>query len=426
MSAAANAPSSASSMISMASTLAFRSAAIARRGDLLALADGQLAAGDLDLLLGALADQAVAHGPVHRARLQVQAIHRVERADDLVGAAQAERAQEHRRQELALAVDADVQQVLGVVLELHPRPAIRDDLRDEEGLVLGVEERARRPVQLADDDALGAVDDERAVLGHQRDVAEVDLLLLDVADGLHPRLRVLVPDHEPDGDLQRHGVGHAALLALVDVVLQLHRDHLAADVADVAAGRVGRAAARAEHFLVAVRIGDQRVPAVRTGLAQVLQALELAALALPVADGVLDELERRVLPEVADREDGLEHRLQSRVLALGGEAVHLQETFVALLLYFDQVRNRNRRLDLREIDALAVDVLRQAVHAFRSPLRPSLRAGIGKKPPKMRSHPEPTRPWAATLSRPMRRLAPARRRVLTSLRPWRRPLRTSS
>ena len=33
-------------------------------GDLLALADGHLAAGDLDLLLGALADQAVAHGPV--------------------------------------------------------------------------------------------------------------------------------------------------------------------------------------------------------------------------------------------------------------------------------------------------------------------------------------------------------------------------
>ena len=308
----------------------------------------------------------------------MQAVHRVERADDLVGAAQAERAQEHRRQELALAVDAHVEQVLGVVLELHPRPAIRDDLRDEERLVFRVEERARRPVQLADDDALGAVDDERAVLGHQRDVAEVDLLLLDVADGLHPGLRVLVPDHEPDGDLERHGVGHAALLALVDVVLQLHRDRLAADVADVAAGLCWPC--RSSGRALPCRRTDRRRawPAVRAGLAQVLQALQLAALALPVADGVLDELERRVLPEVADREDRLEHRLQTRVLALGGQAVHLQEPFVALLLNFDQVRNRNRRLDLREIDALAVDVLRQAVHAFRSPLRPSVRAGIGK------------------------------------------------
>ena len=45
-----------------------------------------------------------------------------------------------------------------------------------------IEEDARAAVQLADDDALGAVDDERTGVGHQRDLAEVDLLLLDVAD----------------------------------------------------------------------------------------------------------------------------------------------------------------------------------------------------------------------------------------------------
>ena len=94
-------------------------------------------------------------------------------------------------------------------------------------------------MELRHDDALGAVDDERAVVRHQRDVAEVDLLLLDVADGLHPGLGVLVPDDEPDGDLERHRVGHAALLALVDVVFQLQPDGVAADVADVAARLVG-------------------------------------------------------------------------------------------------------------------------------------------------------------------------------------------
>ena len=41
-----------------------------------------------------------------------------------------------------------------------------------------------RAVELRDDDPLGPVDDERAVLGHHRDLAEVDLLLLDVADGV--------------------------------------------------------------------------------------------------------------------------------------------------------------------------------------------------------------------------------------------------
>ena len=39
-----------------------------------------------------------------------------------------------------------------------------------------------RAVHLGDDDPLGAVDDEGALLGHERDVAHVDVLLLDVLD----------------------------------------------------------------------------------------------------------------------------------------------------------------------------------------------------------------------------------------------------
>ena len=84
-----------------------------------------------------------------------------------------------------------------------------------------MEEGAGRAMQLRDHDPLGAVDDESPVVGHQRDVTEVDLLLLDVADRLDSGFRILVPHHEPDGDLERYGVGHATLLALLDVVLEL-------------------------------------------------------------------------------------------------------------------------------------------------------------------------------------------------------------
>ena len=53
------------------------------------------------------------------------------------------------------------------------------------GLALVVlEEHARRAVQLRDDHALGAVDDERALVGHQRHFAHVDLLLLHFLDHL--------------------------------------------------------------------------------------------------------------------------------------------------------------------------------------------------------------------------------------------------
>jgi len=83
-----------------------------------------------------------------------------------------------------------------------------------------VEEDARAPVELADDDALRTVDDEGAGLRHQRDLAEVDLLLLDVA---HDALATLagVVDHELGRDLDRRGVRHPALTALFDVVLRL-------------------------------------------------------------------------------------------------------------------------------------------------------------------------------------------------------------
>src|SRR5213079_1884400 len=132
----------------------------------------------------------------------------------------------------------------------------------------------------------------------------------------------------------------------------------------VAAGLVCLAATRTEDLAVSVGIGDQRGAAVDARLAQVVQALELAALALPVADRILDELERRVLAEIADRKDRLEHRLQTRVLALARQAVHLQEALVGLLLDLDQVRNRNGGLDFRKIDALAVDVLGKAIHLY--------------------------------------------------------------
>src|SRR6185295_20283533 len=106
------------------------------------------------------------------------------------------------------------------------------------------------------------------------------------------------------------------------------------------------AAARAQHLAVAVRIGNQRRAALAARLAQVVQAGQLAALALPVADRILDELERRVLSEIADREDRLKDRLQPRILALGRQTVHLQEPLVRLPLNLDQIRDGNSRLDL--------------------------------------------------------------------------------
>jgi hypothetical protein len=101
-----------------------------------------------------------------------------------------------------------------------------------------------------------------------------------------------------------------------------------------------------------IRIGDNRSAAIATGGAQVMQALEVAALALPVADRVVHELELRHFAEILDRKHGREHRLKAAVLALARQQIHLQEPLIGLHLDFNQIGNLDRALDFREIQPL--------------------------------------------------------------------------
>ena len=75
-----------------------------------------------------------------------------------------------------------------------------------------------------------------------------------------------------------------------DVVLQLQPNRVPALVAEV--GRVGvvGAALRTQHVAGMKRIGDDRVAAVLTGGAEVMQTFEVSALALPVTNGIIHKL----------------------------------------------------------------------------------------------------------------------------------------
>jgi hypothetical protein len=73
------------------------------------------------------------------------------------------------------------------------------------------EVHARRTDELRHDDALGAVDDERALVRHEREVTHEDGLALDLAG---------LVVHELGGDEQRRGVRDVAVLAVVDGVLR--------------------------------------------------------------------------------------------------------------------------------------------------------------------------------------------------------------
>jgi len=183
-------------------------------------------------------------------------------------------------------------------------------------------------VQLADDYALGAVDDERAVLGHQRNIAEENFLFLDVANGLRARVGIFVVNREADCDLERRGVSHAALLALIHVVLELERDGIAALVAERRRVLIERAALRAQHVTGLIRVCNNGCAAIPAGGAQVVQAAQVAALALPVADRVVDEIELRKPAKILDRKYRREHGLQTGILALARQQIHLQKALI--------------------------------------------------------------------------------------------------
>jgi hypothetical protein len=154
-----------------------------------------------------------------------------------------------------------------------------------------VEEHARRTVQLRDDDALGAVDDEGAVAGHERNLAHVDLLLLHVLDRLGRGLAVV--DHQAHGHAQRGAVGEATVAAFALVERRL---------------------------------------------------TELVA----------DVFQRGIAAVADDREHRLQRCMQALVIALGRLDVFLQELAVGINLDREQERNFENRPALAEVLADAL------------------------------------------------------------------------
>ena len=208
----------------------------------------------------------------------------------------ADRAQQDRRRNLAAAVDPQVQQVLVIEPELQPGPIFRFDSGVVEDLARGMasplvvgEDDARRLQQLGYDHPFRAIDHERAMLGHQRDVAQVHILFLDFLDLARCALgRILLVDDHPRLDPQGRHVCLAPPLALAHVE------------------------ARLSEFV-----------------------LQAAQLDMP---GMADNRERRV-----------QYRLDALVLAFLRRHVGLQESAVRLALDLQHVRNREHFRKLSEI-----------------------------------------------------------------------------
>src|SRR5690606_32848822 len=98
--------------------------------------------------------------------LEVDRLRRVEVVEKVLRRI-AERPQQRRCEHLAAPVDANVDAILRIELEIEPRPAVRNDPRVVEKLparvrlaLVVVEEDARATMELRNDDAFGTIDDK--------------------------------------------------------------------------------------------------------------------------------------------------------------------------------------------------------------------------------------------------------------------------
>ena len=90
--------------------------------------------------------------------------------------------EQNRDRHFAAAVNTEIQVVLWIKLKVQPRAAVRNYTGRKQQFARAVgfafivfEKHARRAVQLRDDDALSAIDNERAILSHERHFAHVNL-----------------------------------------------------------------------------------------------------------------------------------------------------------------------------------------------------------------------------------------------------------
>ena len=114
-----------------------------------------------------------------------------------------QRIQQRGDRQLALAVNAHVANILGVEFEIKPGTAIGNNARGEKILAAAmrlalvmVEEHAGAAMHLGDNDAFSAIDDEGAVIGHERHIAHIDILFLDVAHRTAAGFLIHIPNDQ--------------------------------------------------------------------------------------------------------------------------------------------------------------------------------------------------------------------------------------
>jgi hypothetical protein len=108
----------------------------------------------------------------------------------------------------------------------------------------------------------------------------------------------------------------------------LESDRLAAVIAKIRADGIESSALVTKDFGRIERVDLDLGSTVLTVCPEMLKALKVAALALPIADLILDKLESRGLAKIRDWKNGRKDRLKAYGIPLFRNEIHLQKAVV--------------------------------------------------------------------------------------------------
>ncbi len=153
----------------------------------------------------------------HRLLIRRRNLHllgEVEAVKDILIALETDGTQKSCYRQLLLAVNVSIHHIVNVRRKLDPRAAERNDSCRIEFRTVAVHARAekytRRTVQLAHNDTLGAVDNERTLFGHVRDSTQINILYYSIKI-----LVIRIAASQAEFGLQWNAIGQSALDALL-------------------------------------------------------------------------------------------------------------------------------------------------------------------------------------------------------------------
>src|SRR5690606_1394398 len=113
-----------------------------------------------------------------------------EHVEDFAGVI-AKGAQQNRRRQFAAAVNTDKNLILGIKFKIEPGTAVGNDAGGVQQLarrmgftLVVIEKHTGGAVELGNNYPLSTIDNEGTVIGHQWDFSHIDILFLDVFNGL--------------------------------------------------------------------------------------------------------------------------------------------------------------------------------------------------------------------------------------------------